>query len=85
MRKTKGRESPSVRTWSKGVGNRPLSSVEQKHQATRIGVASPNTPEQRWRPTEAKEVYMKQLSGCLEHECDGWSSSNYFGPQDDGI
>lgn len=59
--------------------------MEQKHQATGVGVASLVSFREEANLTEAKEVYKNKLSGCLEHKCDGWSSSSHFGSEDDVI
>lgn len=64
----------------KEVGERPLSSVEQKHHATHGERGNkPGYPRAEVRTTEAKVVYMKKLSSCLENQCDGRPSSSHPG------
>lgn len=74
-------EAESLPQWEPGEGSGREAFILCRTKASRHGERGnkPGYPRAEVRTTEAKVVYMKKLSSCLENQCDGRPSSSHPG------
>lgn len=74
-------EAESLPQWEPGEGSGREAFILCRTKASRHGERGnkPGYPRVEVRTTEAKVVYMKKLSSCLENQCDGRPSSSHPG------